>query len=40
MEKTAFALLTNASQRSAESAEKHLSTELSAGCSWFDSPEM
>lgn len=40
MEKTVFALLTDTSLRNLESAETHLSTELSAGCSWFDSSEM
>jgi len=40
MEKTVFALLTDTSLRSAESVETHLSAELSAGCSWFDSSEM
>ena len=40
MEKTVFALLTDARLRSTENAETHLSAELSAGCSWFDSTDM
>lgn len=36
MKKTVFALLTDASQRSAEDTKAHLSAELSAGTPWFD----
>lgn len=36
MEKTVFALLTDASLRSLESVEIHLSAQLSAGTPWFD----
>ena len=36
MEKTVFALLTDASLRSLENAQAHLSAQLSAGTPWFD----